>query len=88
MQKAKSASKQSKPNQKSINQWNQCIKCDLIVPKCSNEEHACNQLSALIETNRPFLFQNLTYLTSVEHSKGELFHKIIFDFKILKLKHN
>jgi hypothetical protein len=36
------------------------------------EQHFCGQLENLLETNKSFLFKNLAYLTSLEHSKGKL----------------
>lgn len=78
MQKSntKTSTKQQKNGKISSNQWNQCTKCELIIQKSSNEEHKCYQIDTLIETNQTFLFKNLTYLSTIEHSKGIFAPKI------------
>ena len=68
---SKNPVRNQKSTQKSSSQWNQCMKCEFIILKSSNDEHTCFQLDNFIETNKPFLFNNLIFSTTFEHSKGK-----------------
>lgn len=64
---------------KSKNNWLQCQKCLVFNLQKSNnntkedQKHDCNQIDYLIEINKSFLFKNLAFLTSIEHTKGIYF---------------
>ena len=62
--------KSDKASSKAKFQWNQCVKCGLILPKHSIDEHECFNIDSTISCNSTFILNDLSILNAVEHTKG------------------